>query len=45
MIRNHEKGFVLVFVMAVVAALSIMTSAMYFYYQNDHAVVLLYLLL
>ena len=35
MIRNHEKGFVLVFVMAVVAALSIMTSAMYFYYQND----------
>ena len=33
--KKNEKGFVLVFVMAVVAALSIMTSAMYFYYDND----------
>ena len=33
--RKNEKGFVLVFVMAVAAALSIMTSAMYFYYDND----------
>jgi hypothetical protein len=33
--KKNEKGFVLVFVMAVTAALSIMTSAMYFYYEND----------
>ena len=33
--KKNEKGFVLVFVMAVTAALSIMTSAMYFYYDND----------
>ena len=33
--RKNEKGFVLVFVIAVTAALSIMTSAMYFYYDND----------
>ena len=33
--KKNEKGFVLVFVMAVTAALSIMTGAMYFYYDND----------
>ena len=33
--KKNEKGFVLVFIMAVIAALSIMTSAMYFYYDND----------
>ena len=33
--RNNEKGFVLVFVIAVVAALSVMTSAMHFYYDTD----------
>ena len=34
--RNRsENGFALVFVIAVVSALSIMTSAMYFYYDND----------
>ena len=34
MIKN-QKGFVMVFVMAVVAALSVMTGAMFFYYDND----------
>ena len=33
--HNKEKGFVLVFVIAVVSALSIMTGAMFFYYDND----------
>ena len=33
--KKNEKGFVLVFVIAVTAALSIMTSAMYFYYDSD----------
>ena len=35
--RKHkkEKGFVLVFVIAVVSALSIMTGAMFFYYDSD----------
>ena len=33
--RSNEKGFVLVFVIAVVAALSIMTGSMFFYYDND----------
>ena len=33
--KSNEKGFVLVFVIAVVAALSIMTGAMFFYYDND----------
>ena len=33
--QNKEKGFVLVFVIAVVSALSIMTGAMFFYYDND----------
>ena len=32
---KNEKGFVLVFVIAVVSALSIMTGAMFFYYDND----------
>ncbi|MDC0351544.1 hypothetical protein OAM58_01100 [Candidatus Pelagibacter sp.] len=32
---NKQKGFVLVFVIAVVSALSIMTGAMFFYYDND----------
>ena len=32
--RNNEKGFVLVFVIAVVAALSLMTASMNFYYDN-----------
>ena len=40
MIHNNEKqkkqkGFVLVFVIAVVSALSIMTGAMFFYYDTD----------
>ena len=33
--QKNEKGFVLVFVIAVVSALSIMTGAMFFYYDND----------
>ena len=33
--KKNEKGFVLVFVIAVVSALSIMTGAMFFYYDND----------
>lgn len=33
--HNKQKGFVLVFVIAVVSALSIMTGAMFFYYDND----------
>ena len=33
--HNNQKGFVLVFVIAVVSALSIMTGAMFFYYDND----------
>ena len=33
--NQKEKGFVLVFVIAVVSALSIMTGAMFFYYDND----------
>ena len=33
--KKKEKGFVLVFVIAVVSALSIMTGAMFFYYDND----------
>lgn len=33
--KKNEKGFVLVFVIAVVAALSVMTSAMHFYYDTD----------
>ena len=33
--NNNQKGFVLVFVIAVVAALSVMTSAMHFYYDTD----------
>ena len=33
--KKNQKGFVMVFVMAVTAALSIMTGAMYFYYDND----------
>ena len=32
--NNNEKGFVLVFVIAVVAALSLMTASMNFYYDN-----------
>ena len=32
---KKEKGFVLVFVIAVVSALSIMTGAMFFYYDTD----------
>ena len=32
---KKQKGFVMVFVIAVVAALSIMTGAMFFYYDND----------
>lgn len=31
---NHQQGFVLVFVIAVVAALSLMTASMNFYYDN-----------
>jgi len=33
--QKKEKGFVLVFVIAVVSALSVMTGAMFFYYDND----------
>ena len=33
--KKEEKGFVLVFVIAVVSALSIMTGAMFFYYDTD----------
>ena len=33
--NKKEKGFVLVFVIAVVSALSIMTGAMFFYYDTD----------
>ena len=33
--NKNEKGFVIAFVMAVTAALSIMTGAMFFYYDND----------
>ena len=36
--KNHkrkERGFALVFVIAVVAALSIMTGSMFFYYDTD----------
>ena len=33
--HTKQKGFVLVFVIAVVSALSIMTGAMFFYYDND----------
>ena len=33
--NKNEKGFALVFVIAVVAALSIMTGSMFFYYDTD----------
>ena len=33
--KKNQRGFVLVFVIAVVSALSIMTGAMFFYYDND----------
>ena len=33
--NKKQKGFVLVFVIAVVSALSIMTGAMFFYYDTD----------
>ena len=33
--KKNQKGFVLVFTIAVVSALSIMTGAMFFYYDND----------
>ena len=34
-IKKKEKGFALVFVIAVIAALSVMTTSMFFYYDND----------
>ena len=33
--HQQQKGFVLAFVIAVIAGLSVMTTAMYFYYDND----------
>ena len=33
--QNKQKGFALVFVIAVVAALSLMTGSMFFYYDTD----------
>ena len=33
--KKKEKGFALVFVIAVIAALSVMTTSMFFYYDND----------
>ena len=33
--KHNQKGFVLAFVIAVIAALSVMTSAMFFYYDTD----------
>jgi len=34
-LKHNQKGFVLAFVIAVIAALSVMTSAMFFYYDAD----------
>ena len=33
--HQQQKGFVLAFVIAVIAGLSVMTTAMFFYYDND----------
>ena len=33
--KKKQKGFALVFVIAVVAALSLMTGSMFFYYDTD----------
>ena len=33
--KKNQKGFALVFVIAVIAALSVMTTSMFFYYDND----------
>ena len=34
-VRRKQKGFALVFVIAVIAALSVMTTSMFFYYDSD----------
>ena len=33
--QKQQKGFALVFVIAVIAALSVMTTSMFFYYDSD----------